>query len=195
MTLKNVCVFCGSRPGSRPEYTEAARTLGETLARRGLTLIYGGAKVGLMGTVADAALEADGGVIGIIPQALVRKEVAHDGLEDLRIVGSMHERKAQMAELADAFIALPGGFGTFEEFFEIVTWAQIGLHHKPCALLNIAGYYDPLLALIDHAIAEDFAPSAHRRIIVTDTDASRLLDTLSRYESPIIEKWIRRQES
>ena len=179
--LKNVCVFCGSRPGSRPEYTEAARSMGEALARRGLTLIYGGAKVGLMGTVADAARTAGGAVIGIIPQSLVRKEVAHSGLDDLRIVDSMHTRKAQMAELADAFIALPGGFGTFEEFFEIITWAQIGLHRKPCALLNVAGYYDPLLALIDHAITEDFAPSAHRRLIVTDTDAERLLDTLLRY--------------
>ena len=178
--LKNVCVFCGSRAGARTEYTEAAAALGAGLARRDLTLVYGGAKVGLMGTVADAARNAGGLVIGIIPQALVLKEVAHQGLEDLRIVGSMHERKAQMAELADAFIALPGGFGTFEEFFEVVTWAQIGLHRKPCALLNVAGYYDPLIALIDHAVTEDFASAAHRRLIVTDTDAERLLDTISR---------------
>ena len=193
--LKNVCVFCGSRPGARPEYTEAAAAIGDAIARRGMTLIYGGAKVGLMGTVADAARAAGGHVVGIIPQALVRKEVAHRELEDLRIVGSMHERKSQMAELADAFIALPGGFGTFEEFFEIVTWAQIGLHRKPCALLNVAGYYDPLLALIDHAATEDFAPPAHRRLIVTDTDANRLLDTLSVYEPPLTEKWMRREES
>ena len=193
--LKNICVFCGSRSGSRPEYTQGARMLGAALARRDLALIYGGAKVGLMGTVADAAREAGGAVIGIIPQGLVRKEVAHHALDDLRIVGSMHERKAQMAELADAFIALPGGFGTFEEFFEVVTWAQIGLHRKPCALLNVAGYYDPLLALIDHAVAEDFAPPAHRRLIVTDTDVNRLLDTLSHYETPLVEKWIRREEN
>jgi uncharacterized protein (TIGR00730 family) len=150
--LKNVCVFCGSRPGARAEYTEAA------LARN-----------------------AGGHVIGVIPQALVRKEVAHYELEDLRIVSSMHERKAQMADLADAFIALPGGFGTFEEFFEVVTWAQIGLHRKPCALLNVAGYYDPLIALIEHAVTEGFAPAIHRRNIVTDTDAERLLDTLAEY--------------
>lgn len=179
--VKNVCVFCGSRPGARAEYTEAAQTMGAALARRGLTLIYGGSKAGLMGTVADAARDAGGHVIGVIPQALVRKEVAHHELEDLRIVGSMHERKAQMAELADAFIALPGGFGTFEEFFEVVTWAQIGLHRKPCALLNVAGYYDPLLALIEHAVTEDFAPANRRPGIVTDTDAERLLDTLLIY--------------
>ena len=176
--MKNVCVFCGSRAGARAEYAEAAAMLGAGLARRDLTLVYGGAKVGLMGTVADAAQNAGGRVIGIIPQALVRKEVAHQGLDDLRIVSSMNERKAQMAELADAFIALPGGFGAFEEFFEVVTWAQIGLHRKPCALLNVAGYYDPLIALIDHAVTEDFAPASHRRLIVTDTDAERLLDTL-----------------
>ncbi len=186
--LKNICVFCGSRPGSRPEYTKAAHALGAELARRGLTLIYGGAKVGLMGTVADAARSAGGAVIGVIPQALVRKEVAHRELEDLRIVGSMHERKAQMAELADAFIALPGGFGTFEEFFEVLTWAQIGLHQKPCALLNIADYYSPLIALMDHAVTEGFAPPAHQRLILTDTDAARLLDAIAAYDPPGAEK-------
>ena len=193
--LRNICVFCGSRDGAQAEYRDAAANLGRVMARRGITLVYGGAKVGLMGAVADAAREAGGKVIGIIPQALVRKEVAHRDLQDLRIVGSMHERKAQMAELADAFIALPGGFGTFEEFFEIVTWAQIGLHRKPCALLNVAGYYDPLLTLIDHAIAEDFAPPAHRLIIVTDTNAERLLDTLETWETPLMEKWLRPNES
>ena len=179
--MQRVCVFCGSSPGADPLYMRVAREVGVLLAERGLGLVYGGAQVGLMGAVADGALSAGGKVIGIIPQSLVRKEVAHGGLEDLRVVGSMHERKAQMADLSDGFLALPGGCGTFEEFFEAVTWAQIGIHRKPCALLNVAGYYDPLLALIEHAVTEDFAPANRRPGIVTDTDAERLLDTLLIY--------------
>ena len=190
--MQRICVFCGSSAGARPAYEAAAREIGRLLAERNLGLVYGGARVGLMGAVADAALAAGGEVIGIIPHSLVRKEVAHEALHDLRIVGSMHERKAQMADLADAFVALPGGCGTFEEFFEVVTWAQIGLHRKPCGLLNVAGYYDPLLALLDHAVAERFVRPEHRRIVVTDTDPARLLDTLQTYRTPLVEKWLDR---
>lgn len=193
--VKRVCVFCGSSPGARPLYAETARNLGTLLAQRGLSLIYGGAQVGLMGAVADAVLAAGGEVIGVIPEALMRKEVGHHGLQELRIVGSMHERKAQMAELADGFIALPGGCGTFEEFFEIVTWAQLGLHHKPCGLLNVAGYYDALLALLDHAIAERFVRPEHRRLILESASAEDLLAAMENYRPPILEKWIDRDET
>lgn len=193
--MHRVCVFCGSSPGANPAYTEAARELGGLLAQRGLGLVYGGAHVGLMGAVADAALAAGGAVIGIIPESLVRKEVAHTGLEDLRVVRSMHERKAQMADLADGFIALPGGCGTFEEFFEIVTWAQIGIHSKPSALLNVAGYYDPLLSLFEHAVAERFVRPEHRHLILTDTDPARLLDAMERYRAPVLEKWMDRNQT
>ncbi len=166
--------------------------MGTALVRRGYGLVYGGAQVGLMGEVADAALRAGGEVIGVIPQTLVRKEVAHSRLTDLRIVGSMHERKALMAELSAASIALPGGCGTFEEFFEVVTWSQIGIHHKPCALLNVAGFYDPLLALFDHAVTEGFIRPEHRGIIVTETDPERLLDRIETYVAPVLDRWISR---
>ena len=165
------------------------------LARHGLGLVYGGAQVGVMGAVADGVLQAGGEVIGIIPHSLVRKEVAHQGLEDLRIVDSMHERKAQMADLADGFLALPGGCGTFEELFEIVTWAQIGIHNKPIGLLNVANYYDPLLALLDHAVAERFVHPAHRSLLLTDTDPERLLDAMNRYRTPVVNKWMDRDET
>ena len=193
--MKRVCVFCGSSPGAQPVYCESAREVGTLLARQGIGLVYGGAQVGVMGAVADGVLQAGGEVIGIIPRSLVRKEVAHAGLEDLRIVGSMHERKAQMAELADGFLALPGGCGTFEELFEILTWAQIGIHRKPIALLNVAHYYDPLLALLDHAVQERFVHPEHRRLLLTDTDPERLLDAMRRYSPPIAEKWMDRDET
>ncbi len=190
--MQRVCVFCGSSPGADPLYMRLAREVGGLLVERGLSLVYGGAQVGLMGAVADGALAAGGDVIGIIPHSLVRKEVAHRGLGDLRVVGSMHERKALMADLSDGFLALPGGCGTFEEFFEVVTWAQIGIHRKPCALLNIAGYYDPLLALLNHAVAEGFVRPAHLGLVLTDTDPARLLDAMDRYVSPIVDKWMDR---
>lgn len=190
--MQSVCVFCGSSPGADPLYMRAAREVGVLLAERGLGLVYGGAQVGLMGAVADGALSAGGRVIGVIPQSLVRKEVAHMGLGDLRVVGSMHERKALMADLSDGFLALPGGCGTFEEFFEVVTWAQIGIHRKPCALLNIAGYYDPLLALIHHAVAERFVRPEHLGLVLVDTDSKLLLDAMSRYVSPVVDKWMDR---
>src|ERR1041384_3548938 len=168
--LKRVCVFCGSNTGSGPAYVEAAESLGKLLAERKMGLVYGGGKVGLMGKIADAVLGAGGEVIGVIPQSLMRKEIAHAGLTELRVVDSMHQRKALMAELSDAFIALPGGFGTFEEFCEILTWTQLGLQRKPCGILNVAGYYDHLLKLFDHAVAERFLKPEHRGIVISDTD-------------------------
>ena len=165
------------------------------IARRGLGLVYGGGRVGLMGAVADAALAAGGEVIGIIPYSLEQKEVAHRGLTDLRIVDSMHERKALMADLADCFLALPGGFGTLEELFEVVTWAQIGIHRKACGLLNVNGYFDTLLAFADHALAERFVRPEHRTLILTDTDPTLLLDRMALYRSPIVDKWMDRGQT
>ena len=176
--MKGVCVFCGSRAGTRPEYAAAARALGALLAERGLTLVYGGGNVGLMGHIADAALAAGGRVIGVIPQSLVDREVAHHGVSELRIVRTMHERKALMNDLADAFVALPGGFGTLDEFFEVLTWAQLGIHGKPCGLLNVAGYFDPLLAAADHMAAEGFLRPEHRHMLLAGTDARALLERL-----------------
>jgi uncharacterized protein (TIGR00730 family) len=179
MTLKRVCVYCGSRDGSRPAYAQAARDLGAELARRGLGLVYGGGRIGLMGVLADALLAAGGSVTGVIPRALVSKEVAHLDLADLRVVGSMHERKALMAELSDGFIALPGGFGTLEEIFEVLTWSQLRLHRKPCGLLNVEGFYDSLLAFLDHAVREDFLRARLRASTLVETDPARLLDLLA----------------
>ena len=194
--IGRICVLCGSRPGGRPEYLEKAWRLGTLLAGRGIGLVYGGAGVGLMGAVADAALAAGGDVIGVIPQALAGKELAHAGVADLRVVGSMHERKALMAELSDAFIALPGGFGTFEELFEMVTWAQLGLHRKPFGVLNVAGFFDGLLALVDDAVREGFIPPEHRRLVLEATDPDTLLDLVLGYEPPPpVAKWIRPEQT
>jgi uncharacterized protein (TIGR00730 family) len=192
MSIERVCVFCGSSPGADPVYVESARALGEELARRGITLIYGGGRVGLMGAVAGATLDAGGEVIGIIPRLLMRKEVAYDDLPDLRVVGSMHERKAQMAELSDGFIALPGGFGTFEELCEIITWNQLGIYTKPIGLLNVAGYYDPLLALFDHAVNQRFVRLEHRQLVLTHTQIAPLLDEMTAYHARPLDKWIDR---
>ncbi len=194
MSMKRVCVFCGSSMGARPEYRRAAVELGTTLAGRGIELVYGGGNVGLMGELADAALAQGGRVIGVIPEALVAREVGHDGLTDLRVVGSMHERKAMMADLADGFIALPGGFGTLDEYCEILTWAQLGLHAKPCGILNVQGYFDPLLDLFDRAVAEQFVRPAHRGIILVERTIDALLARMADYRSPIQEKWIGRNE-
>lgn len=177
-SISSVCVFCGSAAGARPEYREAAVTLGELLAARGIRLIYGGSCLGLMGVIADTVLARCGQVTGVMPQLLVAKEAAHRTLPDLRIVNSMHERKALMADLADAFIAMPGGCGTFEEFFEILTWAQLGVHSKPMALLNVAGFYDPLLALLDHAVAERFVKPANRDLVLSGADPAELLNAM-----------------
>jgi uncharacterized protein (TIGR00730 family) len=194
-SLQRICVFCGSRPGERPEYLEAGRALGSELARRGLGLVYGGAKVGVMGAVAATALEGGAEVIGVIPKALMRKEVAHDGLSDLRIVGSMHERKQQMADLADGFVALPGGLGTLEELFETLTWGQLGMHGKPCGLLNAGGYFGRLLEFLDHAVAEGFVPEAHRAMILVGSSPARLLDGMDAYRPPRVQKWLEREEA
>jgi uncharacterized protein (TIGR00730 family) len=185
MPFKRVCVYCGSREGSRPAYAQAARQMGAELARRGVGLVYGGGRIGLMGILADAVLAQGGRVTGVIPRALVSKEVAHLELKDLRIVGSMHERKSLMAELADAFIALPGGFGTLEEMFEVLTWAQLRFHQKPCGLLNVEGFYDPLLSFLDHATAEDFIRARLRASVLVETDPARLLDLLAQPNPPI----------
>ena len=176
--LRRVCIFCGSSTGVRPEYRAAAEEIAIRLARRGIGIVYGGGCVGLMGVVADTALAHGGHVIGVIPSAMVTREIAHRGLPDLRVVASMHERKALMASLSDAFIALPGGFGTFEEFCEVVTWTQLGLHRKPCALLNVAGYYDPLVSLFDRAVTDGFIRPENRQIVVADSDPEALLERL-----------------
>ncbi len=175
---RHICVFTGSRHGQLTDYAEAARILGRELVARGYGLVYGGGKVGLMNVLADTVLELKGQVTGVIPNALVSKEVAHLGLSELRIVDSMHERKAVMAELSDGFIAMPGGIGTMEEFFEVLSWAQLGLHAKPCALLNVAGYYDPLIQFLDHAVEQDFIKPKHRALLVMENDAVRLLERL-----------------
>lgn len=165
------------------------------LAKRGIGLVYGGGNVGLMGVIADAVMAGGGNVIGVIPQSLADREIAHSGITDLRVVDSMHTRKAMMAELADAFIAMPGGVGTFEEFFEVVTWAQLGLHRKPSGLLNVSGFYAPLAAFIDQAVTEGFIKPIHRAAIVVDSDPVRLLDTLATIELPDVPKWIRKDET
>jgi uncharacterized protein (TIGR00730 family) len=176
-----ICVFCGTNEGSRPDYATAARTLGKLLAERDIELVYGGASVGIMGELADAVHENGGHVTGIIPQQLMKKEAAHTGIPDLIVVASMHQRKSQMADLADGFIALPGGIGTMEGFFEIVTWGQLGIHAKPCGLLNVAGYFDPLVKFLDGAVKEGFLTKEHRELILLDTDPAALLDRLLAY--------------
>ena len=187
--MKRICVFCGSNAGARSEYAEAARALATVLAERKLGIVYGGGNVGLMGVLADAALARGGEVIGVIPRKLVEKEVGHRGVTELRIVETMHERKALMNDLSDAFIALPGGFGTLDEVFEVLTWSQLGFHGKPCALLNVAGYYDGMLAMLDHAVTERFLRPAHRELIIADTDPLRLLQRLSAFAAAPKEKW------
>jgi uncharacterized protein (TIGR00730 family) len=188
--LNAVCVFCGSSSGNDPAYAEAARTLGRTLAERGITLVYGGGHVGLMGVVADAALGAGGEAIGIMPKALVEREIGHTGLTKLHVVSSMHERKAMMSELSEGFVALPGGNGTLEEFFEVLTWAQLGEHDKPCGLLNVAGYYDPLLAVFDRMVDRDFLRGEHRELVLVERDPSARLERFEVYEPPKTVKWI-----
>jgi uncharacterized protein (TIGR00730 family) len=188
--MKRICVFAGSSPGSQAEYLAAAQELGHVLVRRQVGLVYGGARVGLMGALADAVLATRGHVTGVIPEALVAKEVAHQGLSDLRVVGSMHARKTMMADLADGFIALPGGWGTLEEFFEVLTWAQLGLHQKPCGLLNVRGFFDGLLSFIDHAIDQQFVRREHRPMVIVSASPGALLELFDRYAPPQVEKWI-----
>ncbi len=187
--LRRILVFCGSSPGHRPEYLEQARALGALLAERGVGLVYGGASVGLMAAIADAALAAGGEVIGVIPERLVEFEVAHHGLTRLHTVATMHERKALMARLSDAAIALPGGPGTLDELFELFTWSQLGLHHKPLGLLDVGGYWQPLLALLDHMVAEGFLRAEHRGTLAVETDPAALLERLAAAKPVAIGKW------
>ncbi len=187
--LRRVCVFCGSSRGNQTAYLAAAKEVGRVLAQHDIGLVYGGGNIGLMGALADAALAAGGHVIGVIPEALLAKEVGHRGLPDLRVVKTMHERKALMAELSDGFIALPGGFGTFEEFFEVLTWSQLSFHGKPCALLNVAGFFDPLLKFLDHATAEGFVRPAHRELVLAEADLNQLLERMAAFQPPAVHKW------
>lgn len=192
--MTRICVFCGSSTGNRAEYRDAAERLARELTRRNIGLVFGGGCVGLMGVLADAVLAAGGDVIGVIPHALAAREVAHTRLADLRVVNSMHERKAMMAALSDAFIALPGGFGTFEEFCEVVTWTQLGLHRKRCGLLNVLGFYDPLLGLFDRAVADGFITPSNRDLVVAGDDPAALLDRLDTPMETPEPKWIRSPE-
>jgi uncharacterized protein (TIGR00730 family) len=188
--MRRICVFCGSQVGTKHRYREAAKELGGLLASRELGLVYGGGHVGLMGVLADATLQAGGEVIGVIPEAMVARELAHDDVTELQVVPSMHARKARMAELSDAFIAMPGGYGTFEELFEIITWAQLGIHRKPIGLLNVAGYYDRLLACAEYAIAEGFVKPEHRQLTVVAATPATLLDAMSRHTMPSAAAWM-----
>jgi uncharacterized protein (TIGR00730 family) len=192
--IRRLCVFCGSNAGRDPRFVAVAQALGRRLAADGIGIVYGGASIGLMGAVADAAIEAGGDVIGVIPDALAAKEIAHRGLTELRLVRSMHERKALMAELSDGFVALPGGIGTLEELFEVWTWAQLGHHAKPCAFLNVAGFYDSLLAFLDEVAAHAFMKPAHREMLVVADTIPTLMDRLHAYQPPTVTKWIRAGE-
>ena len=193
--LRRLCVYCGSQEGAQPIYAGAAHALGTRLAAEGIGLVYGGGRIGLMGVVADAVLGAGGEAIGVIPYALASKEVAHAGLTELHLVDSMHERKALMAELADAFVAMPGGLGTLEELAEALTWSQLGIHRKPCGLFNVAGYYDGLIAYFDHAEAEGFVRTEHRALLLVETEPTALLAQLRAFEAPATTRWITRRES
>ncbi len=188
--MQRICVYCGSNPGARAVYREAAEGLADVLVRHDLELVYGGASKGIMGVIADKVLELGGNVHGVIPKMLVEKEIAHEGLTEQHVVTSMHERKSMMAALSDGFIALPGGFGTLEELIEIVTWAQLRFHDKPCGVLNVAGYFDHLLAYLDHAEAEGFLRTENRRMLLADTDPAGLVRQFERYSAPGVDKWV-----
>ena len=193
--MHRLCVFAGSSPGGHPDYLQAATALGHALAANDIGLVYGGAQVGLMGAIADAVLEAGGEATGVIPRALVDREIAHTGLTDLRVVGSMHERKALMAELSDGFIALPGGMGTLEELFEVYTWTQLGLLAKPLGLLDARGYYAQLAGFLDHAVAERFVTVEHREMLVVEERAEALIEAFRRWRPPAASKWIDRSQT
>ncbi|ANE53825.1 TIGR00730 family Rossman fold protein [Methylomonas sp. DH-1] len=193
--IRSICVYCGSSPGRSEIYLAAARQLAAALVERNVRLVYGGAGIGVMGAVADRVLELGGQVVGVIPQALATKEVAHPGLTELHVTASMHERKMRMAELADGFIALPGGIGTLEELFEIWTWAQLGFHAKPCGVLNIAGYYDALIRFLDHVAAEQFVKPQTRALLMVDTDPAALLERYAGYRAPAVAHWLDRSQT
>jgi uncharacterized protein (TIGR00730 family) len=192
--MHSVCVFCASSLGIRESYREAADALGAAIADRGLTLVYGGARVGLMGVVADSALAAGGRVVGVIPASMVEREIAHTGLSDLRIVQTMHERKAEMERLSDAFVSLPGAMGTLDETCEMLTWGQLGLHAKPCGLLDVDGYFDPFLALLDRAVDDGLLRPQHRAMVLVDRTADALLERLATYDPPVVTKWLTRRD-
>ena len=192
--MKRICVYCGSSMGKRPEYAAAAKALGEALVERNIGLVYGGASVGIMGLVADTVLSLGGEVIGVIPQAIADKEIAHTGLTELKVVANMHERKAMMAEYSDGFIALPGGMGTLEELFEVLTWGQLGFHTKPCGVLNVDGYYDHLIAFLEHAVDQEYLKSNHLGMLQKATEPTALLDLLSDYTAPEVGKWIEKKD-
>ena len=193
--MHRICVFCGSKPGNDPTFREAARELGRCLAGRGQELVFGGGSVGLMGIIADAVLEAGGRVIGVIPEMLATVELLHPRVPEMRRVDSMHTRKATMAELSDAFIAMPGGYGTLEELFEIITWAQLGIHRKPIGLLNPAGFYDPLVEMVDHMIAAGFIQPSYRELFLVESDPARLLDRLEKHTMPPVSRKLTQEET
>ena len=194
--MRKICVFCGSSPGARPEYTQATEELAALLVAENIGVVYGGGRVGLMGKLADAVLAHGGEITGVIPSALMEKEIGHREVQDMRVVDSMHERKALMAELADAFVALPGGIGTLEELFEVFTWSQLGLHDKPCGLLNVEGYYHGLAVFLDHAVGERFLRQEHRSTLMEESQSTALLERLKAYEPDGVEpKWIDRDET
>ena len=190
--MRRICVFCGSSPGGRSEYRKAAEELGMYLACKKIGIVYGGGNIGLMGAMADAALASGGEVIGVIPEHLMAREVGHKGLTKMHVVKSMHERKALMSDLADGFLALPGGFGTFEEFCEVLTWSQLGLHQKPCGLLNVNGYYRPLLDMFNHAVEERFLKPENRRIVIADNGIPGIIEAMSSWRPVPVEKWLDR---
>jgi uncharacterized protein (TIGR00730 family) len=194
--MERICLFCGASPGARPAYRDATAQLARLLAAEGIGVVYGGGGVGLMGALADAVLAEGGEITGIIPRSLVDREIAHRDVADMRIVASMHERKALMAELADAFIALPGGIGTLEELFEVYTWAQLGLHRKPCALLNVEGYYDSVADFLAHAVAERFLREETRELLMIESEPATLIERLNTFEPrAVVPKWIDREET
>jgi uncharacterized protein (TIGR00730 family) len=193
--VRRICVFCGSSPGRDPRHAAEARALARELVSRGIGVVFGGGSVGLMGVLADEVLAGGGSVTGVIPHGLAARELAHRGVADMRVVPTMHARKALMARLADGFVALPGGIGTLEELFEMVTWSQLGIHRKPVGVLNVAGYYDPLVSLLDHAVAGGFVPAQSRGLVVVDEEPARLLDRMARYEPPPGPAWITPEEA
>ena len=193
--MKRLCVYCGSSPGGQPDYARVARQLAHAMVNRNIDLVYGGASVGIMGEIANAVLEEGGDVIGIIPKGLFVKEIAHTGITELREVDSMHERKSLMADLSDGFIALPGGLGTMEEILEIITWSQLGMHRKPCGLLNVCHYYDKLIGFLDHAVSEQFIKATHRSTILVDECPDALLEKFEAYKAPETAKWIDRKST
>ena len=194
MKIKKICVYCGSSSGKNPAYSQAAVNLALALCERNIGLVYGGGAVGVMGTVADAVLAAGGKAVGVIPKALAIKEVAHDSLSELHVVASMHERKAMMADLADGFIALPGGWGTLEEIFEILTWAQLGFHDKPCGILNIEGYYDGLIGFLEKSFEQQFVNELYRPMLMKAREPQTLLDKFATYRAPKVRKWMGEDE-